>query len=155
MFCSKKFFTLRAISHWNNIPRDVAESLPLQVFKMLLDRVLGNLIYTPFSHKRFDIMIFQGYFHSGLLYDSMKLFEGMKKALKLTYLASIAVILKSSYKACSNWKACVGSIDLPVFNDILHNSHFDLGGKGMGLSSKLDGGQCLIERQPIHCWIEQ
>lgn len=39
----KKFFTVRAIIHWNNIPRDVG-SQTLEVFKMQLDRMLGNLM---------------------------------------------------------------------------------------------------------------
>jgi len=32
------------VIHWNNLPRDVAESPSLKVSKMPLDRVLGNLI---------------------------------------------------------------------------------------------------------------
>lgn len=38
----KNFFTLRIISHWNNLTRDAVESLSLKVFKML-DMVLDNL----------------------------------------------------------------------------------------------------------------
>ncbi|GAB0181296.1 hypothetical protein GRJ2_000594900 [Grus japonensis] len=40
----EKFFIVRTIIHWNNLPRDVVESPLLEVFKMLLDRVLDNLI---------------------------------------------------------------------------------------------------------------
>ena len=40
----KKIFTVRTINHWNNLSRDVMESLSLEVFKMRLDRVLDNLI---------------------------------------------------------------------------------------------------------------
>jgi len=29
----KKYFTVRTIIHWNNHPRDMVESPPLQVFK--------------------------------------------------------------------------------------------------------------------------
>ncbi|KFQ85777.1 hypothetical protein N337_01191, partial [Phoenicopterus ruber ruber] len=36
----KKFFTLRTISHWNNLPRDVVESPSLEVFKIHLEMVL-------------------------------------------------------------------------------------------------------------------
>ncbi|KFQ85542.1 hypothetical protein N337_02885, partial [Phoenicopterus ruber ruber] len=38
------FFTVRIINHWNNLPRDVAETSLLEVFKMGLDRVLDHLI---------------------------------------------------------------------------------------------------------------
>jgi len=40
----KTFLTVRAINHWNNLPRDVVESPSLEVFRMRLDRVLDNLI---------------------------------------------------------------------------------------------------------------
>ncbi|KFQ61516.1 hypothetical protein N334_12622, partial [Pelecanus crispus] len=40
----KKFFAVRIIAHWNNLPRDVVESPSLDVFKMGLDNVLDNLI---------------------------------------------------------------------------------------------------------------
>jgi len=39
----KKFFTLRTINYWNNLPRDMVVSPSLQVLKMQLDRVLNNL----------------------------------------------------------------------------------------------------------------
>ncbi|GAB0184611.1 hypothetical protein GRJ2_000926400 [Grus japonensis] len=39
-----KFFTVGAINHWNNLPRDVVESPSLEVFEMQLDRMLDNLI---------------------------------------------------------------------------------------------------------------
>lgn len=38
------FFTVRTIIHCNNLPRDVAGSPRLEVFKVRLDRVLDNLI---------------------------------------------------------------------------------------------------------------
>jgi len=47
----KKFFTMRTISHWNNLPRDVVESASLEVFRMRLDRLLDNLICAPFPTK--------------------------------------------------------------------------------------------------------
>ncbi|KAK4832107.1 hypothetical protein QYF61_020734 [Mycteria americana] len=40
----KKFFTVRTIVHWNNLPRDTVKSPSLEVFEMQLDRVLDNLI---------------------------------------------------------------------------------------------------------------
>lgn len=36
----RNFFTARTVNHCNSLPRDVAESPWLEVFKMLLDRVL-------------------------------------------------------------------------------------------------------------------
>lgn len=39
-----KFFTVRIIIHGNNLPRDMIESLSLEVLKMSLNRVLDNLI---------------------------------------------------------------------------------------------------------------
>lgn len=47
----KKFFTVRAIIHYSSLPRDVVESLSLQVFKVQLYRVRGNLTYAPFPMK--------------------------------------------------------------------------------------------------------
>lgn len=44
----KKFFTMSTIIYWRNLPRDVAESTSLQVFKKRLDRVLGNIIQASF-----------------------------------------------------------------------------------------------------------
>ncbi|KAK4816157.1 hypothetical protein QYF61_011539 [Mycteria americana] len=39
-----KFFTMRTISHWNNLPREVVNSPTLDIFKIQLDRVLGHLV---------------------------------------------------------------------------------------------------------------
>ena len=39
-----EFFTIRTISHWNNLPREVVDSPTLDTFKIQLDRVLGHLI---------------------------------------------------------------------------------------------------------------
>ena len=39
-----RFFTMRTISHWNNLPREVVDSPTLHTFKILLDMVLGHLV---------------------------------------------------------------------------------------------------------------
>ena len=39
-----KFFIMRTISHWNNLPREVVDSPTLDAFKIQLDRVLGHLV---------------------------------------------------------------------------------------------------------------
>ena len=39
-----KFFTMRTINHWNNLPREVVDSPTLDTFKIWLDRVLGHLV---------------------------------------------------------------------------------------------------------------
>ncbi|KAK4810858.1 hypothetical protein QYF61_008830 [Mycteria americana] len=41
-----KFFTMRTISRWNNLPREVVDSPILDPFKIQLDRVLGNVVNT-------------------------------------------------------------------------------------------------------------
>lgn len=38
------FFTVKIIFQWNDLPRDMVESLLLEVFKIQLDRMLENLI---------------------------------------------------------------------------------------------------------------
>lgn len=40
----QKFFTVRTINHWNDLPRDMVESPPLEVFKLGLDSVIDDLI---------------------------------------------------------------------------------------------------------------
>ena len=40
----KKSFTVRVMSHWNKLPRDVVDVLTLETFRARLDQALGNLI---------------------------------------------------------------------------------------------------------------
>ena len=40
----KKFFTMRVVKHWNNLPREVVDAPFLGTFKVRLDRALSNLI---------------------------------------------------------------------------------------------------------------
>jgi len=39
-----KFFTVRIIRHWNNLPREAVGSPILENSKIQLDRVLGHLV---------------------------------------------------------------------------------------------------------------
>ncbi|KFQ97255.1 hypothetical protein Y956_15348, partial [Nipponia nippon] len=40
----KKFFTMRAVKHWNGLPREVVDAPSLKTFKDRLDGALSNLI---------------------------------------------------------------------------------------------------------------
>lgn len=40
---SKQFFTMSVIKHWHRLPREVVESLLVDLFKTHLDIVLGKL----------------------------------------------------------------------------------------------------------------
>jgi len=40
----RQFFTMRTISHWNNLPREVVDSPTLDTSKIWLDSVLDHLI---------------------------------------------------------------------------------------------------------------
>jgi len=39
-----QFFTIRVVKHWHRLPRDVMDALPLETFKVRLDRALSNLL---------------------------------------------------------------------------------------------------------------
>ncbi|KAK4810382.1 hypothetical protein QYF61_022085 [Mycteria americana] len=40
----KKFFAMRVVKHWNGLPREVADTPSLEMFKVRLDGALSNLI---------------------------------------------------------------------------------------------------------------
>ncbi|KFQ63809.1 hypothetical protein N334_01238, partial [Pelecanus crispus] len=40
----KKFFTMRVVTHWNVLPREVVDAPSLEAFKVRLDGALSNLV---------------------------------------------------------------------------------------------------------------
>jgi len=40
----KKYFTMRAVRHWNRFPREVVDAPYLETFKVRLDGALSNLV---------------------------------------------------------------------------------------------------------------
>ncbi|KFP49953.1 hypothetical protein N323_03297, partial [Cathartes aura] len=40
----KKFFTMRVVTHWNRLPREVVDAPSLETFRVRLDEALSNLI---------------------------------------------------------------------------------------------------------------
>jgi len=40
----KKFFTTRVVKHWNRLPREVLSVPSLEIFKVMLDGALSNLV---------------------------------------------------------------------------------------------------------------
>ena len=40
----KKFFTQRVVTHWNRLPKEVADAPSLEAFKARLDVALGSLV---------------------------------------------------------------------------------------------------------------
>ena len=39
-----KFFTMRVVRCWNRLPREVVDTLSLELFKARLDGALGSLV---------------------------------------------------------------------------------------------------------------
>ena len=40
----RKIFTVRAVRHWNGLPKEVVNAPSLAVFKARLDRALGDIV---------------------------------------------------------------------------------------------------------------
>ncbi|KFM07518.1 hypothetical protein AS27_14724, partial [Aptenodytes forsteri] len=40
----KKFFTVRVVTHWHRLPREVVDAPSLEVFKARLEGALSNLV---------------------------------------------------------------------------------------------------------------
>ena len=45
-----KFFTQRAVRHWNRLPREAVDAPSLEAFKVMLDGALSTLIWWVVTH---------------------------------------------------------------------------------------------------------
>ena len=53
------FFTMRTISHWNNLPKEVVDSSILDTSKIQLGRVPGHLVCTVLLPRKIEPMILE------------------------------------------------------------------------------------------------
>jgi len=40
----RRFFTQRVVTHWNRLPKEVADAMSLEAFKARMDVALGSLV---------------------------------------------------------------------------------------------------------------
>jgi len=67
---------VRVVKHWNRLPREAVEALPLESFKVRLDRALSKLVWLKMSLLTAGVlgqMTSNGPFQSKEFYDSVVL----------------------------------------------------------------------------------
>ena len=68
----KRFFTRRAVEHWNRLPREAATAPSLTLFKKPLDRALTHMVSIwgcPVQGQELDLMILVGPFQLRTSYE--------------------------------------------------------------------------------------